>query len=61
MTPPQNMTIHVCQRAQSHQGAVETIWIEWKDISADTCASLVENVATRIAAVIKAKGGYKKY
>ena len=34
---------------------------EWNKIPADVCRNLVESMPRRIAAVIKAKGGFTKY
>ena len=39
----------------------ERIEIEWNKIPADICLNLIESMPRRIAAVLKAKGGYTKY
>jgi transposase len=35
--------------------------VEWDQITADICVNLIDSMPRRIAAVIKAKGGYTKY
>lgn len=35
--------------------------VEWDKISKDVCVNLIDSMPRRIAAVIKAKGGYTKY
>ena len=39
----------------------ERVQDTWNDIDAATCEKLVESMPSRIAAVLKAKGGYTKY
>ena len=39
----------------------ERVETEWAKIPADVCLNLVESMPRRIAAVLKAKGGYTKY
>ena len=39
----------------------EQVQKEWEAISEQECQALVESMPARIAAVLKAKGGYTKY
>ena len=39
----------------------ERVQVEWEKIEASVCQGLVESMPRRIAAVLKAKGGYTKY
>ena len=39
----------------------ERVEAEWNKILQQVCMDLVENMPRRIAAVLKAKGGYTKY
>jgi transposase len=39
----------------------ERVEVEWDKIPAQVCIDLVESMPSRIAAVLKAKGGYTKY
>ena len=39
----------------------ERVQVEWENISAAECQSLIESMPRRIEAVLKAKGGYTKY
>ena len=39
----------------------EQVQVEWEAISVEECQKLVESMPNRIAAVLKAKGGYTKY
>jgi len=39
----------------------ERVEVEWDKIAEDICINLIESMPRRIAAVIKAKGGYTKY
>lgn len=45
--------------------SMEELWTrvqkEWEAISAEECQKLVETMPNRVAAVLKAKGGYTKY
>ena len=39
----------------------ERIEKEWEKIPASLCQNLIESMPRRVAAVVKAKGGYTKY
>ena len=39
----------------------ERVEAEWKKITAEDCMHLIESMPRRIAAVLKAKGGFTKY
>src|SRR5215212_3334475 len=39
----------------------ERVEVEWDKITADVCINLIESIPRRIAAVLKARGGYTKY
>jgi DDE superfamily endonuclease len=39
----------------------ERIQVEWNKITAEDCMHLIESMPRRIAATLKAKGGYTKY
>jgi transposase len=39
----------------------ERVQVEWDKITADVCQNLIESMPRRVAAVVKAKGGYTKY
>lgn len=45
--------------------SMEELWTrvpkEWEAISAEECQKLVDTMPNRVAAVLKAKGGYTKY
>ncbi|KAJ8475368.1 hypothetical protein ONZ51_g6604 [Trametes cubensis] len=45
----------------SMQELWERVQVEWEAISVEECQKLVESMPNRIAAVLKAKGGYTKY
>ena len=46
-------------------GGIQELWerieVEWEKIDAAVCQNLIESMPRRVAAVIKAKGGYTKY
>jgi hypothetical protein len=35
--------------------------VDWKEIAASKCQTLIESMPRRVQAVLKAKGGYTKY
>jgi hypothetical protein len=39
----------------------ERVEVEWNKIGAEVCQNLIESMPRRVAAVLKAKGGYPKY
>jgi len=39
----------------------ERVEVEWNKIPLQTCIDLIESMPRRVAAVLKAKGGYTKY
>jgi hypothetical protein len=39
----------------------ERVEKEWNKIDVEVCQNLIESMPRRIAAVLKAKGGYTKY
>jgi transposase len=39
----------------------ERVQVEWDKIPVDVCMNLIESMPRRVAAVLKAKGGYTKY
>ena len=39
----------------------ERIQVEWDKIPVEECQKLIESMARRIEAVVRAKGGYTKY
>jgi hypothetical protein len=39
----------------------ERVEEEWNKICAEVCQNLIESMLRRVAAVLKAKGGYTKY
>ena len=39
----------------------ERVEHEWNQIEKDECVKLIESMPRRVAAVLKAKGGYTKY
>jgi DDE superfamily endonuclease len=39
----------------------ERVEKEWNNIGAEVCHNLIESMPRRVAAVLKAKGGYTKY
>ena len=45
--------------------SIDELWkrveAEWEKISAKECRDLIESMPRRVAAVLKAKGGYTKY
>lgn len=46
---------------QSIQALWERVEAEWNKIPTQTCLNLIESMPRRVAAVLKAKGGYSKY
>jgi RNA:NAD 2'-phosphotransferase (TPT1/KptA family) len=44
---------------------VHELWnrvkVEWNEIAAETCQTLIESMPRRIKAVIRANGGHTKY
>ena len=45
--------------------SIHELWdqveVEWEKIAQEDCAKLIESMPRRVAAVLKAKGGYTKY
>lgn len=39
----------------------ERVEVEWEKISKEVCVNLIDSMPRRVAAVLKAKGGYTKY
>ena len=39
----------------------ERVEKEWEEIKPEECQNLIESIARRVEAVIRAKGGYTKY
>jgi len=39
----------------------ERVQVEWDKIEPEVCQNLIESMPRRVAAVLKAKGGYTKY
>jgi hypothetical protein len=39
----------------------EGFQVDWKEIAASKCQTLIESMPRRVQAVLKAKGGYTKY
>ena len=39
----------------------ERVEKEWEEIKPEECQNLIESIARRVQAVIRAKGGYTKY
>jgi transposase len=71
-SPDLNPIEHLWHRLKRQLAAYETeprsmgeLWerveVEWDKIPAQVCIDLIESMASRVAAVLKAKGGYTKY
>ena len=52
-------------RYENAPGGMQELWerveVEWDKIGVDVCQKLIESMPRRVAAVIRAKGGYTKY
>ena len=50
---------------EKHPTSMHELWqrvqTEWEKIDKDICAKLIESMPKRVAAVLKAKGGYTRY
>lgn len=68
LNPIEHLWFHLKRRLAGYenppQGILE-LWervqVEWEKIGVATCRELIESMTRRVAAVLKAKGGYRKY
>jgi hypothetical protein len=68
LNPIEHLWDHVKRKLSEHEIAPkgilelwERIEKEWNKIDAEVCQNLIESMPRRVAAVLKAKGGYTKY
>ena len=68
LNPIEHLWGHLKRRLASYPnppGGITELWDrvqkEWEAIDAKECQNLIEGMPRRVAAVIKAKGGYTKY
>ena len=68
LKPIEQLWDHVKRRLSEHEVAprgILELWDrveeEWNKIDAEVCQNLIESMPRRVAAVLKAKGGYTKY
>ncbi|KAJ3481984.1 hypothetical protein NLI96_g7289 [Meripilus lineatus] len=68
LNPIEHLWYYLKQRLREYEepaGGVEELWrrteVEWEKIPKEVCQKLIESMPRRIAAVIRAKGGYIKY
>ena len=50
---------------ERHTKSIQELWerveVEWEKIPKEECVKLIQSMPRRVAAVLKAKGGYTKY
>ena len=68
LNPIEHLWYYLKQRLREYEepaGGIEQLWektqVEWEKIPKEVCQKLIESMPRRIAAVIRAKGGYTKY
>jgi len=68
LNPMENLWHHLKQQLAAYPTEacnVDSLWervqTEWEKIPVDACVHLIESMPKRIAAVLKAQGGYTKY
>ncbi|KAJ3478481.1 hypothetical protein NLI96_g9726 [Meripilus lineatus] len=68
LNPIEHLWYYLKQRLREYEepaGGVKELWrrteVEWEKIPKEVCQKLIESMPRRIAAVIRAKGGYTKY
>ena len=68
MNPIEHLWVHLKRKLAGYEkppsGMLE-VWErvekEWEEIDAEVCQNLIESMPRRVAAVLRAKGGYTKY
>ena len=68
LSPIEHLFEHLKRKLAEYENAPngilelwERVEVEWDKITADVCINLIESMPRRIAAVLKARGGYTKY
>ena len=68
LNPIEHLWFYLKKRVRDYKKPAEgkkELWertqMEWKKISKEKCQELIESMPRRIAAVLKAKGGYTRY
>ena len=68
LNPIEHLWSHLKRQLQGYETAPkgilelwERVQVEWEKIEPSVCQGLVESMPRRVAAVLKAKGGYTKY
>ena len=68
LNPIEHLWHHINTRLRAYEtppNGVHELWerveAEWEKIEPRVCQNLIESMPRRVAAVIKAKGGYTKY
>ena len=68
LNPIEHLWHHLKKRLREYEepaGGVEELWrrteVEWEKIAKQKCQDLIQSMPRRIAAVLRAKGGYTKY
>ena len=68
LNPIEHLWFHLKRRLGAYQDALksmlelwERVQEEWEKIPKETCLELIRSMPRRVAAVLKAKGGYTKY
>lgn len=68
LNPIEHLWEHLKRQLNSYEtepGGIHELWerveVEWNKIPTDVCLNLIESMPRRVAAVLKAKGGYIKY
>ena len=62
--PIEHLWDHLKRKLEVAPKGMLELWervVEWNKIEAKLCQDLIESMPRRVAAVLKAKGGYSKY